>query len=189
MKQAKKGASIKKAQNGDISSKIYRDALELEPRVRLMLEKQLDTLPDDKLATILAKERKPDFSLPALPKSIKKEGLKQRPKPSEKEFDWMTIANQILPYFRPSDAEELDPRQLSGEMLALAQNQLEPVQAQTFQPQLGTPYDISLQDILNENEADYRAAQRMMGYNPAALAALNAQNIKLIKRFLVNSLD
>jgi hypothetical protein len=184
VKQAKKGASIKKAQNGNISSKIYRDALELEPRVRLMLEKQLDTLPDDKLATILAKERKPDFSLPALPKSIKKEGLKQRPEPIEEEFDWMTIANQILPYLRPTDAEALDPRQLSGEMLALAQNQLEPVQAQTFQPQLSTPYDISLQDILNENEGDYRAAQRMMGYNPAALAALNAQKYQANQKVL-----
>lgn len=90
-------------------------------------------------------------------------------------FGIMDIANQILPYVRPTDAEALDPRQLSGEMLALAQNQLEPVQAQTLQPQLNTPYDISLQDIINENEADYRAAQRLSGYNPAALAALNAQ--------------
>jgi hypothetical protein len=185
VKQAKKGASIKKAQGGkDISNKIYRDALELEPRVRLMLEKQLDTLPDDKLATILAKERKPDFSLPKIPEKIKKAGIKQRPEPTEEEFDWMTIANQILPYVRPTDAEELDPRQLSGEMLALAQNQLEPVQAQTFQPQLNTPYDISLQDIINKNQADYRAAQRMIGYNPAALAALNAQKYQANQQVL-----
>jgi hypothetical protein len=185
VKQAKKGASIKKAQGGkDISNKIYRDALALEPRVRLMLEKQLDTLPDDKLATILAKERKPDFSLPKIPESVKKAGIKQRPEPTEEEFDWMTIANQILPYVRPTDAEELDPRQLSGEMLALAQNQLEPVQAQTFQPQLSTPYDISLQDIINKNQADYRAAQRMIGYNPAALASLNAQKYQANQQVL-----
>jgi hypothetical protein len=69
-------------------------------------------------------------------------------------------------------------------MLALATNQLEPVQAQTFQPQLTTPYDISLQDIVNENEADYRAAQRMMGYNPAALAALNAQKYQANQKVL-----
>jgi hypothetical protein len=175
VKQAKKGASIKKAQNGDISSKIYRDALELEPRVRLMLEKQLDTLPEDKLATILAKERKPDFSLPKIPERVDKAGLKQRPEPNKEEFDWMTIANQILPYVRPTDAEALDPRQLAGEMFALATNQVEPVQAQTFQPQLTAPFDISLQENINQNQADYRAAQRMIGYNPAALAALNAQ--------------
>jgi hypothetical protein len=185
VKQAKKGASIKKAQGGkDISNKIYRDALELEPRVRLMLEKQLDTLPEDKLATILAKERKPDFSLPKIPEKIKKAGIKQRPEPTEEEFDWMTIANQILPYVRPTDAEVLDPRQLSGEMLALATNQVEPVQAQTFQPQLNVPYDISLQDIINKNQADYRAAQRMIGYNPAALAALNAQKYQANQQVL-----
>jgi hypothetical protein len=39
-------------------------------------------------------------------------------------FGIMDIANQILPYVRPTDAEALDPRQLSGEMLALAQNQV-----------------------------------------------------------------
>jgi hypothetical protein len=105
--------------------------------------------------------------------------------PEEKEkFDWMTFANQILPSMRPSDAEALDPRQLSGEMLALAQNQLEPVQAQTFQPQLNTPYDISLQDVINKNQADYRAAQRMIGYNPAALAALNAQKYQANQQVL-----
>jgi hypothetical protein len=69
-------------------------------------------------------------------------------------------------------------------MLALAQNQLEPVQAQTFQPQLSTPYDISLQDIINKNQADYRAAQRMIGYNPAALAALNAQKYQANQQVL-----
>jgi hypothetical protein len=90
-------------------------------------------------------------------------------------FNWMTIANQILPYMRPTNAEELDPRQLAGEMYALSTNQVMPVQAQTFQPELSTPYDISLQDIMNRNQDDYRAAQRMMGYNPAAQSMLNAQ--------------
>jgi hypothetical protein len=60
-------------------------------------------------------------------------------------------------------------------MYAMATNQLEPVDAQGYQPQLSTPYDISYQDQLNANQADYRAAQRMIGYNPAALAQLNAQ--------------
>ena len=42
-------------------------------------------------------------------------------------------------------------------------------------PQLRNPYDISLQDILNENQADYRSQQRMIGNNPAAQSMLNAQ--------------
>jgi hypothetical protein len=60
-------------------------------------------------------------------------------------------------------------------MYALATNQLEPVPAQGFQPDLSIPYDISFQDQLNANHADYRATQRMVGYNPAAQAQLNAQ--------------
>lgn len=94
------------------------------------------------------------------------------------------IFNQALPFLRPSDAEPLDPSQLYGEMYALATNQLEPVRAQSFQPELGVPYDISLQDILNENEASYRAQQRMVGYNPAAQAILNSQKYQANQKVL-----
>jgi Sec-independent protein translocase protein TatA len=96
----------------------------------------------------------------------------------------MNIIGQVLPYLRPSDAEELDPNQLAGEMYAMATNQLEPVRAQLFQPQLGVPYDISLQDILNENEASFRSQQRMVGYNPAAQSQLNAQKYAANQRVL-----
>jgi hypothetical protein len=169
VKQAKKGASIKKAQDG--TEKTYDAAKDLDSP--LVTGTRLPPLP-----TI---QQMRDFKLgqSSLPQ------IEPFYTPEEKgEFDWMTIANQILPYVRPTDAEELDPRQLSGEMLALAQNQLEPVQAQTFQPQLSTPYDISLQDIINKNQADYRAAQRMIGYNPAALAALNAQKYQANQQVL-----
>ena len=81
----------------------------------------------------------------------------------------------LLPRYRPTDQEPLDSKQLMGEMYALSHNQLEPVPYQKHQPELDVHYDISLQDIMNENQADYRGAQRMSGYNPAALAALNAQ--------------
>lgn len=87
----------------------------------------------------------------------------------------MDVIGQAMPYLRPSDVEDLDMRQLMGEMYALSTNQLEPVQAQTIQPQLSVPYDISYQDILNENEAAYRSQQRMVGYNPALQSQLNAQ--------------
>lgn len=94
------------------------------------------------------------------------------------------IYNQVLPFLRPTDQEELDGMQLAGEMYALSTNQLEPVQAQTYQPELGTPYDISLQDQLNANQSDYRAAQRMVGYNPAAQAILNAQKYEANQKVL-----
>jgi hypothetical protein len=88
---------------------------------------------------------------------------------------WLTALGQILPFIRPTDQEPLDPRQLMGEMYALSTNKLEPVQAQPYSPQLRVPYDISLQDQLNEITADQRATQRMLGYNPAAQANLAAQ--------------
>ncbi len=90
-------------------------------------------------------------------------------------FDWQTAYNTVLPYVRPSNQLELDPTQLAGEMFALANNQVEPVFAQSYKPMLSTPFDISLQDQLNANQADYNATQRLVGYNPAALAQLNAQ--------------
>jgi hypothetical protein len=94
------------------------------------------------------------------------------------------IFNQILPFIRETDQEDLDPIQLAGEMYALSTNQLEPVQAQTYQPELGVPYDISFQDQLNANQADYRAAQRMIGYNPSAQAMLNAQKYEANSKVL-----
>ena len=101
-------------------------------------------------------------------------------------FNWINMINSILPNFRPSDAEGLDTAQLYPEMFAMANNQVSPVQAQTFQPDLGIPYDISYQDQLNANQADYRAAQRTMGYNPAAQANLNAQKYQANQSVLAN---
>jgi len=94
----------------------------------------------------------------------------------------MDIANMILPFIRPTDQEPLDPRQLSGEMYALSTNQLEPVQAQGFQPDLATPYDISYQDQMNEITAQTRAAQRMSQGNPAAQALIAGQAYDAINK-------
>ena len=94
---------------------------------------------------------------------------------ANKRNPYIDAFNQALPYFRPSDQESLDPNQLTGEMYAMSNNQLEPVQANFYRPEIGTPYDISYQDQLNANQSDYRSAQRMSGYNPAAQANLNAQ--------------
>jgi hypothetical protein len=90
-------------------------------------------------------------------------------------LDWQDAYNTVLPFIRPSNQLELDPTQLSGEMFALSANQVEPVFAQSYKPMLSTPFDISLQDQLNANQADYNATQRLVGYNPAALSQLNAQ--------------
>ena len=105
---------------------------------------------------------------------------------SKKRNPWIDLANQALEYLRPSDQEALDMAQLYPEMYAMSSNQLEPVPTQGYQPELGVPYDISLQDQLNANQADYRAAQRMMGYNPAAQANLNAQKYQANQGILGN---
>ena len=110
--------------------------------------------------------------LPEMVITNKKTAIK---KEEPKKSNLLDVISSVVPNIRPSDAQELDYNQLLGEMYALGTNQLEPVQAQTYQPQLKNPYDISLQDILNENQADYRAQQRMIGNNPAAQAMLNAQ--------------
>jgi hypothetical protein len=88
---------------------------------------------------------------------------------------WAMAANTILPYIRPTDQEAFDYAQLYPEMYALGSNQLEPVPVQGYRPDLATPYDISYQDMLNANQADYNASQKMVGYNPAAQSFLNAQ--------------
>ena len=85
------------------------------------------------------------------------------------------LASELLPYLRPSNQMDLDPTQIAGEMDALADNQVEPVFAQTLQPRLGSPIDISLQSALNANQADYNAMLRNVGYNPAAQSILAAQ--------------
>ena len=83
--------------------------------------------------------------------------------------------NAYAPYLRPSNKQKLDPNQLMGEMYALSQNQLEPVQAQRYNPLLEQATDYSFQDQLNANQADFNAISKQVGNNPAALAALAAQ--------------
>jgi len=90
----------------------------------------------------------------------------------------------LVPILTRRRMQPLDPNQLMGEMFALSQNQVEPVYAQKFTPELSTPYDISLQDILNQNQADYNSTQRLTGYNPEALGMLNAQKYQANQKVL-----
>ena len=94
---------------------------------------------------------------------------------AKKRSPWMDAVNQLQPLFMPTDQEALDMAQLYPEMFAMASNQTEPVPATLYRPQLKTPYDISLQDILNQNQADFNTAQRMTGYNPGAQGQLSAE--------------
>ena len=96
-----------------------------------------------------------------------------------------TLLSNLAPFLRPSNAnEELSPDQLYPEYFALATNQLEPVQAQTFQPMLDTPMDISLNDQINAIDSQSRAAIRAAGQNPAAQSMIMAQSLEAKNKVL-----
>lgn len=141
---------------------------------------------DDRTITPLPRTAIPDLSY-TLPTPSATPTKVTRPVMSAKEtdsFNLIPYVNQLIPYLRRPDEEQVDPRQFLGEMYALSTNQVEPVYAQRFAPQLSTPVDISLQDILNQNQADYNATQRLVGYNPEGLAMLNAQKYQANQRVL-----
>jgi len=103
-------------------------------------------------------------------------------------FDWMGLGemalSNIAPFLTPRTKLNLDPEQLYPEYFALATNQLEPVQAQTYQPMLDTPMDISYSDQLNAIDAQSRAAIRAAGPDAAAQAQIMAQTIDAKNRVL-----
>jgi hypothetical protein len=103
-------------------------------------------------------------------------------------FDWKGLGQMALsnlaPLLRPRTKIGLDPEELYPEYFAMATNQLEPVQAQTFQPMLDTPMDISLNDQLNAIDAQSRAAIRAAGQNPAAQAMIMSQSLEAKNKVL-----
>jgi hypothetical protein len=144
--------------------------------------------------------RTADIIKSAMDKSIKtgayKTGTEYDADSSDNDWKKLTAIGlaSSLGQLRPSDAEFLDPAQLAPEMMALASNTLEPVQAQTFQPLLAAPTSFSLQDQLNEITSASRAAERMAAYNPEAAGmiaaqAYNAKNKVLGEQFRMNQAE
>ena len=178
-------AKAKKEFKGDVTQLEGNEDMYFGPRTEQYMatvEKMSDTLPRTNIPKIPETWGGIKPRLSPTPTTVKAQTATTT---ADKKNPLLAAAmSQALNYLRPSDVEQLDPNQLVGEMYALATNQLEPVQAQTFQPQLGTPYDISLQDILNENEAAFRSQQRLIGYNPAAQSQLNAQKYQANQRVL-----
>lgn len=95
--------------------------------------------------------------------------------PTNDRMKFSDIYNMFSQYTRPYIKNPLDPRQLAGEMYGLANNQLEGVRAQGYQPYLETPYSVSFQDQMNANQSDFNAMQRQLGGDPASLSTLAAQ--------------
>jgi hypothetical protein len=140
---------------------------------------------------IIAMERKL-LSAPLAPQTFTGNVADIKMKKTKKKFDWNKAASigaaalsNLAPWLRPSNANEgLPPDQLYPEYFALANNQLDPVQAQTYQPMLDTPYDISLNDQINAVDAQARAAIRAAGQNPAAQALIMTQALEAKNKVL-----
>lgn len=119
-----------------------------------------------------------------LPTTYEYANLLPKEKEKEKEdldLGWLNNLN-----LRGSDAEDFNNAQLLPEAWAMANNQLEPVQAQQFNPRLRVPYDISMQDQLNQNTAKARGAERMAAYSPGMLSNLKAQEYMADQNVLGN---
>jgi hypothetical protein len=107
-------------------------------------------------------------------------------------FPWLgTLANTAINYLRPTDQEGLDMAQLYPEMYAMASNQVEPVPAQSYQPELIVPYDVSLQAQRNAVISGKRALEKQLGYNPAAQSTASPNEYNAIneineKEFIAN---
>jgi hypothetical protein len=89
-------------------------------------------------------------------------------------------------FFDNSDAEQLDSRQFLPEVWAMANNDLEPVQSQKFQPRLRSPYNLSMQDQLNANTSSFNAMNRMASNNPGMASQLAAQKYNADQSVLGN---
>ena len=96
-----------------------------------------------------------------------------------------TALSNLENFLRPSNAnEDLPPDQLYPEYFALANNQLDPVRAQKFQPMLETPYNISLNDQLNAIDSQSRSIMRQVGNNPSVLANIAGQTLEAKNKVL-----
>ena len=104
------------------------------------------------------------------------EVAKIREEPTVTETTTIAQGFPLTGYQPRVEGEPLDPNQLLGEYAALSSNTLVPAYAQTYQPKLRVPYDISLQDMKNDVIAQNRALQGnpALANNPAAAALTQA---------------
>ena len=130
-----------------------------------------------KVDGILGQETRDAVYTPAAPgKEPEVEVAKIREEPTVTETTTIAQGFPLTGYQPRVEGEPLDPNQLLGEYAALSSNTLVPAYAQTYQPKLRVPYDISLQDMKNDVIAQNRALQRnpALANNPAAAALTQA---------------
>jgi hypothetical protein len=126
------------------------------------------------------------YTAPGMTTPLKEEVKEKKESPKTNVLPYernklIDIANLLNPLFRNDQLPPLDPRQLAGEYMSIAQNQYEPVPLQQYATELDPVYRVSYQDVRDQNTADFRDVQRNLGYNPAALAGL------LGKKYMANN--
>lgn len=119
---------------------------------------------------------------------VQQPGSQPSAKPGSKfKFPWegaARFANSIAPFIVPSNQMDLEAAQLAPEIAALSDNTLEPVYAQTYQPQYTQPVSISYQDQMNANQSDFNALARQFGYSPELVNSLAANKYKANQQIL-----
>lgn len=76
---------------------------------------------------------------------------------------------------KTSNVEDLGLSQIAPELVAQAKNKVEPVWLQQLAPEYYQPYQVTMQDQVNENNAAFRGLEQQVGNDPASLAVLAAQ--------------
>jgi hypothetical protein len=74
-----------------------------------------------------------------------------------------------------ADQNKLSFGQVAPELLMLATERRQFVPGQRYEPQLYTPYQVSFQDQLNQNQSTFSDVANRVGNNPTTLGALAAQ--------------
>jgi hypothetical protein len=74
-----------------------------------------------------------------------------------------------------TDQNKLKITQIAPELAAIGTNRVRPVPVQKYEPEMYSPYQVSYQDMRNENTASFNAIQSTLASNPAALGTLAAQ--------------
>jgi len=86
-----------------------------------------------------------------------------------------------------ADQNKLSLGQIAPELLTLATERRQAVPSLNYTPTLYTPYQVSFQDQLNQNQATFSAVARQAGSsNPSALGTLAAQKYNADSEVLAN---
>jgi hypothetical protein len=139
--------------------------------------------------TVSAKYKSEDSNTPKTERryrdvEVEEEEVEEEIKEEEDDSKIPFDPSLLRPLFNRRVRNNLDYNQILPEINAAANNQLEPVYAQQYNPRLRVPYDISMQDQMNEITAATRAATQnpIVQNNPALLAAMQAPQYEAINK-------